>query len=141
MHIKLTAKFSLICRQSRNKLAGGCMFALKKWLWTQWQKIRGADRAYAKYLIRIDKLTDSRYRYASWKITEKESSKPDIILDNGELEADGNGGNHVITFSKDNYTYKIHRILMGAEGSPEVTLEVEKDGKLILAEDGELIME
>lgn len=94
-----------------------------------------------KYLIRIDKLTDSRYRYASWKITEKESSKPDIILDNGELEADGNGGNHVITFSKDNYTYKIHRILMGAEGSPEVTLEVEKDGKLILAEDGELIME
>lgn len=26
------------------------MFALKKWLWTQWQKIRGADRTYAKYL-------------------------------------------------------------------------------------------
>lgn len=26
------------------------MFTLKKWLWTQWQKWRGADRAYAKYL-------------------------------------------------------------------------------------------
>jgi hypothetical protein len=26
------------------------MFKLKKWLWTQWQKLRGADRAYAKYL-------------------------------------------------------------------------------------------
>lgn len=93
------------------------------------------------YLIRIDKLTDDRYRYASWKIMEKESSQPDIILDNGEAEADGNGGNHMIIFSKDSYTYKIYRILMGAEGSPEVTLEVEKDGKLILAEDGELILE
>lgn len=93
------------------------------------------------YLIRIDELTDSRYRYASWKITEKESSKPDIILDNGESEADGNGGNHVITFSKDHYTYKIYRNIMGAEDSPEVTLEVEKDGKLILTEEGKLIME
>ncbi|WP_029147856.1 hypothetical protein [Methylophilus sp. 5] len=26
------------------------MFTLKKWIWTQWQKLRGADRAYAKYL-------------------------------------------------------------------------------------------
>ncbi|QDC43231.1 hypothetical protein [Methylophilus medardicus] len=26
------------------------MFTLKKWLWTQWQKFRGADRAYANYL-------------------------------------------------------------------------------------------
>ncbi len=26
------------------------MFTLKKWLWTQWQKLRGADRAYARYL-------------------------------------------------------------------------------------------
>lgn len=93
------------------------------------------------HLIRIDELTDSRYRYASWKITGKESSQPDIILDNGEAEADGNGGNHMIIFSKDSYTYKIYRILMGAEGSPEVTLEVERDGKLILTEDGKLIME
>ncbi len=26
------------------------MFTLKKWLWSQWQKLRGSDRAYAKYL-------------------------------------------------------------------------------------------
>jgi len=93
------------------------------------------------YLIRIDQLSDSRYRYASWKITGKESSKPDITLDNGESEADGNGGNHVIIFSKDQYIYKIHRIVMGAEGSPEVTLEVEKEGKLILTEGGKLVLE
>lgn len=26
------------------------MFKLKKWWWTQWQKLLGSDRAYAKYL-------------------------------------------------------------------------------------------
>ncbi|WP_229008055.1 hypothetical protein [Methylophilus sp. Leaf408] len=26
------------------------MFKLKKWLWTQWQNLRGTDRAYARYL-------------------------------------------------------------------------------------------
>lgn len=93
------------------------------------------------YLIRIDEISDSRYRYASWKLTEKESSKPDIILENGEMEADGNGGNHGITFTKDAYTYKIYRYVIGAEGSPEVTLEVEKDGKTILSENGQLILE
>jgi hypothetical protein len=26
------------------------MFKFKKWLWTQWQKLLGTDRAYARYL-------------------------------------------------------------------------------------------
>ena len=58
------------------------------------------------YLIRIDKLTDYKYRYASWKINNLESSKPDLILNNGELKFEGSGGNHVITFSNGKYTYK-----------------------------------
>lgn len=67
--------------------------------------------------------------------------KPGIILDNDKLEADGNGGNYVITFSRDNYTYKIYLIAMGAKKSPDIILEVKKSRKLILTEDGELIME
>lgn len=30
------------------------MFTIKKWLWSQWQKLRGADRAYAKYLAHFE---------------------------------------------------------------------------------------
>jgi hypothetical protein len=91
------------------------------------------------YLIRIDELSNYKYRYASWKINKIESSKPDIILNNGELEFQGSGGNHVITFSNGNYTYKVYRNIIGEDNSPDITFEVEKDGKIILTEDGTLI--
>jgi hypothetical protein len=93
------------------------------------------------YLIRIDELTNDKYRYASWKISDKETSKPDIILNDGELEFEGSGGNHVITFVQGKYTYKIYRNIIGEESYPDITLEIEKDGKTILSEDGTLILE
>ena len=89
-------------------------------------------------LIRLDELKYYKYRYAPCKIGADESSKPDIIIDNGELEFEGSGGNHVITFIKENYSYKIYRNIMGEENSPDITLEVEKDGEIILTEDGKL---
>lgn len=91
------------------------------------------------YLIRIDKIADYEYRYASWKIGKKESSKPDLILNNGVLEFLGSGGNSVITFSKANYTYKVYRNSIGEDNSPDITLEVEKDKQIILTQDGTLI--
>lgn len=93
------------------------------------------------YLIRIDELTNNKYRYASWKTSEKESSKPDIIVDKGELEFEGSGGNHVITFVNGNYTYKVYRNIIGEENSPDIKLEIEKEEKTILTEDGTLIIE
>lgn len=33
---------------------GIAVFTLKKWFWAQWQKLRGADRAYAKYLAHFE---------------------------------------------------------------------------------------
>jgi len=94
-----------------------------------------------KYLIRIDELTNNKFRYSSWKIEEKESSKPDIILNNGELEFEGSGGNHVITFFNGNYTYKVYRNIIGEDNSPDITIEIEKVGQIILSEDGTLIIE
>lgn len=31
------------------------MFKLKKWVWTQWQKLLGTNRAYAKYLANFNR--------------------------------------------------------------------------------------
>lgn len=93
------------------------------------------------YLIRIDELTNDNYRYASWKIGEKESSKPDIIIDNGKLKFEGSGGNHVIIFTNEDYTYKVYRNIIGEENSPDITLEIEKNNKTILTEDGTLTIE
>lgn len=92
------------------------------------------------YLIRIDQLAHDKYRYASWKTGEKETSKPELVLSNGEREFEGSGGNYVITFVKGSYTYKVYRNVMGEENSPDITIYIEKDGKSILTENGTLIM-
>jgi hypothetical protein len=94
-----------------------------------------------KYLIRIDELTDYKYRYTSWKVDEKETSKPDIVLNNGQLEQQGSGGNHVITFVNGIYTYKVYRNIMAEDNSHDITLEIEKNGEIILTTDGTLIIE
>lgn len=91
------------------------------------------------FLIRIDKLSDLQYRYASWKIDKKESTLPDIILSKGVIEFQGSGGNHIITFRNGIYKYKVYRNIIGEDNSPDITLEVEKDGKIILTERGALI--
>lgn len=93
-----------------------------------------------KYLIRIDELTDYKYRYASWKIDEKETSKPDIVLNNGQWEHQGSGGNHVITFVNGIYIYKVYRNIISEDNSPDITLEIEKNGEIILTADGTLII-
>lgn len=94
-----------------------------------------------KYLIRIDELSNNKYRYASWKVDEKETSKPDIVLNNGQWEHLGSGGNHVITFVNGIYTYKVYRNIIGEDNSPDITLEIEKNGEIILTADGTLIIE
>lgn len=93
------------------------------------------------YRIRIDELANDKYRYASWKKNADESSKPDLILSNGELEFQGSGGNHVMTFVSGNYVYKVYRNMIAEKDAPDITLEIEKNGKTILTEGGSLIIE
>jgi len=95
----------------------------------------------SKYLIRIDEITDNNYRYASWKSGEKESSKPDRIIENGQWEFKGSGGNHVITFKNGIYIYKVYRNIIGVDNSSDITLEIEKGGEIILTADGTLVIE
>lgn len=91
------------------------------------------------YLIRIDEQVNNKYRYASWKIGNSESSKPDLILTDGEWENDGTGGNHTITFKKGEFNYIIYRGIIGEKNSAEISLTVEQKGKIILQQDGKLL--
>lgn len=92
-----------------------------------------------QYLIRIDELDDYNYRYASWKNNQNEKSNPDIVINNGNWENLGSGGNHVITFKNGIYTYKVYRNFLGTENTPDVTIEIDKDGKTVSKMDGRLI--
>lgn len=90
------------------------------------------------YLIRIDELKQNKYRYAAWKIDADQSTIPDLVLDNGKFEFQGSGGNHTITFKNGKYRYIIQRNIIGTDESAEVQLIIEKSGKVIVVEDGEL---
>jgi hypothetical protein len=89
------------------------------------------------YKIRIDKKVEGSYRYAAWKIKNKKT-EPELVMENGVLEFQGSGGNHTITFKNDDYTYIISIIEIGAIDDPDATLEVLKQEKTVVSENGKI---
>ena len=89
------------------------------------------------YKIRIDEKATGIYRYAAWKI-KSPKSEPDIIIENGVWEFQGSGGNHTITFRNNGFIYLVSVNIIGSEDMPDATLEVSKDEKLLLTEDGKI---
>jgi len=91
------------------------------------------------HLIRIDEMADYTYRYAVWPMTSNFSNKPDLIIENGELEYQGSGGNHVYNFVNGDYTYELYIDVLGESDSPEAHLTVKKIGKEIMNSRGTII--
>jgi hypothetical protein len=89
------------------------------------------------YKVRIDEKSEGIYRYAAWKI-KSQKIDPDIIIEKGVLEFQGSGGNHTITFKNNGYTYVISIIEIGTADNPDAKLEVIKNDKTILTEDGKI---
>lgn len=89
------------------------------------------------YKIRIDRKNEDNYRYTSWKINSK-LKKPDLVIENGIMEFQGSGGNHIITFRNAGFEYMISINKIGAEDDPDAVLEVLKQGKVLLKENGKI---
>lgn len=87
-----------------------------------------------KFRIRIDKLENGFYRYASWSINSKMNTKPDLIITNGKRISHGSGGNHSYDFNNGNYKYKCLFNILGTEYTPSANLLVYKSGEVILTE-------
>jgi len=86
----------------------------------------------SKYRIRIDEISSGKYRYASWPLKNKMSDKPDLVVENGEIVADGSGGNYHFQFKKDGYQYVCDIVEMGEDDAPPADLIVYKGEKEIL---------
>lgn len=95
----------------------------------------------ASYMIRIDETTEGVFRYVSWKEGQKQSEKPELVLNKGSVEYSGSGGNCVYIFRSGKYIYRVFRNVMGEGYEKAVTLSVEKEGMVILEEDGDLLSE
>ena len=90
------------------------------------------------YRIRIDEKSENHFRYAAWRINNSKI-EPDIIIENGVKKYEGSGGNHSITFQKNDVRYVVNIFLLGAEANQDAELEVTQQGKQILQEDGKII--
>jgi hypothetical protein len=91
------------------------------------------------YRIRIDDTGKGRYRYAAWKLKNKMKTKPDLVIENGEHELDGNGGNYILVFKNGEYRYDCAINLLAAEDTPSATLTIYKNEKKMLFENAKMI--
>jgi len=92
----------------------------------------------SKYRIRIDDMGHDKYRYASWKLQQNMSEKPEVLLLNGKVEFDGSGGNHSYFFKSGEYTYECGIVEMGEDGAPPAYLTVTKGEKEILSQNAKI---
>jgi len=87
-----------------------------------------------RFRVRIDKIGEYKYRYASWPKDKPIHTEPELILNNGECIYEGSGGNHYYEFENGDYTYKLIVFLIGKDDTPG-TLKVLNRDKLLLSED------
>lgn len=84
-----------------------------------------------KFLVRIDDMGKS-YRYAAWSLPKGLKDKPDLVLQGGEMEWDGSGGNHHYSFKNGSYTYWIDVAVLSCDEKYLGELTVTKNKKEIL---------
>ena len=88
----------------------------------------------SKYRIRIDDMGNNKFRYASWRLQQNISEKPEMLLLDGKVEFDGSGGNHSYIFKSGKYTYECGIVEMGEDGAPPAYLAVTKGEKVIMSQ-------
>ena len=87
----------------------------------------------ADYQIRIDRIGEDTYRYASWRRGSSMSGKPNLVVENGRLEFQGSGGNHAYVFNKGEYAYSCGIQILGYEDIPG-ELTITRNGQEILVQ-------
>lgn len=91
------------------------------------------------YLVRIDEIGGGKYRYAAWKNNQDQSKKPDLVLMNGKLKIEGSVGNHSFEFKSGAYRYYVERHIIGGESDAEASILVEKNGKILMQQEGNIV--
>ncbi len=94
-----------------------------------------------KFKIKIDKQPNGKYLYQSWGSNGKVTSKPNMIISNGDLIPDGTGGNYYYEFTNNGYSYQVWRnYLTDSPKKAPYTLSVtDQNGKTIVNQDGQIV--
>ena len=88
-----------------------------------------------KYIVRIDRMADETYRYASWSGSKSISSNPDLIIYGGTLEVIGTIHEYHYSFTNGEYEYQV---VGGGPWEYPFELCVLRGDKELLSREGEL---
>ncbi|WP_294276732.1 hypothetical protein [uncultured Chryseobacterium sp.] len=91
-----------------------------------------------KFKIRIDQQPNGQYLYQSWPVKGRLTSKPSMIISNGEMIPDGSGGNYYYEFQNEGYTYQVWRNYLtdSAKKAPYTLKVTDPEGQTVASEDG-----
>lgn len=94
-----------------------------------------------KFKIKIDLQPNGQYLYQSWNANAKVTSKPSMIISNGDLIPDGSGGNYYYEFSNEGYTYQVWRnyLTASAKKAPYTLVVIDQNGKTIANQDAMVV--
>ncbi|MCA6067865.1 hypothetical protein JI747_011790 [Chryseobacterium sp. RG1] len=94
-----------------------------------------------KFKLKIDKQPNGKYLYQSWAATGKVTSKPSMIISDGELIPDGTGGNYYYEFNNNGYTYQVWRnyLTNSPKKAPYTLMVTDQNGKTIVNQDGQIV--
>lgn len=94
-----------------------------------------------KFKLKIDQQPNGNYLYQAWGVNGKVTSKPNMIISNGELIPDGTGGNYYYEFSNNGYTYQIWRNYLtdSAKKAPYTLMVTDQNGKTVVNQSGYVV--
>jgi hypothetical protein len=87
-----------------------------------------------KFRIRIDRISQDKFRYAAWPVNKTTTERPALVLHNGSITFDGSGGNHHYDFKSGPYHYRCIVNVIGTADDPPGELEVTKHDKVVLSQ-------
>ncbi len=83
------------------------------------------------FRVRIDRMADDSYRYASWPRSKETSVRPDLVIEGGRYDEQKD----CYTFENKGYTYYVGSFMVNDENRRG--LVVSKDGKVLLKQEKE----
>ena len=94
-----------------------------------------------KFKIRIDKQPNGKYLYQSWNANASLTTKPSMIISDGELVPDGTGGNYYIVFNNEGHSYQVWRNYLtdSAKKAPYTLTVNDANDREIVRQDGYVV--
>ncbi|MDC8104636.1 MULTISPECIES: hypothetical protein [Chryseobacterium] len=91
-----------------------------------------------KFKIRIDLQPNGKYLYQAWGANSKLTSKPNMIISDGELVPDGSGGNYYYDFVNKGFHYQVWRNYLtdSATKAPYTLVVSDESGNTVVQQDG-----